>query len=159
MGELQAQISIIGNLLLENKEVAWAYLFGSRARGMSKPGSDWDIALWLSPESAPDRLSTCLAIQAALMESLKTSVDVVDLRGATLLLLREVLKRRLVLVDREPLARGRWELKTLGEYFDWLPYHRQYAQSLIQNLTGKGGESGQRGLGGESPWDIAPIRQ
>jgi len=159
MSEELAQMEKIKGFFQEEERVTWAYLFGSRARGTVQAGSDWDIAVWLPTGSAPECLSICFEIQAALMEMLRAPADVVDLRGATLLLSHEVLKRRVVLVDREPLARSRWELKALGEYFDWLPYHRRYARNLIQELTTGSEELGQRGIGGESTWDIAPIHQ
>lgn len=141
-------------------DVSFAYLFGSRAKGTARPGSDWDIAVWLDIEDPYDRLMRRLDIQADLGQSLGREVDVVDLRSATPLLWNEVIQARGLLWARDPLSQSQWELRAIGEYLDWLPYHRRYASALLDRLTRKEGEGNdQPRVGGDSPWDVKPVRE
>ena len=161
MGEPMTEdmLTCLKKALAAREEVIWAYLFGSRARGLAGPGSDWDVAVWFARMEAFARLTSRLDLQSHLADILGAPVDLVDLNEASPLLCHEVLRGRIVLVDKDPVARAIWELKATGEYLDWLPYHRRYAKHLLQDLMGKGGVNRGPGRGGESPWLATPIHQ
>ena len=140
-------------------DISFAYLFGSRAKGTARSDSDWDVAVWLNTDDPYDRLTRRLDLQSELSRSLGGEVDVVDLRSATPLLWNEVIQARGLLWSGNPLRQAQWELRAIGEYLDWLPYHRRYASALLARLTKKAGEGNdQPGVGGDSPWNVNPVR-
>lgn len=141
-------------------EVSFAYLFGSRAKGKTRPGSDWDVAVWLDADDPYDRLMIRLDIQNALSDLLGQAVDVVDLRSATPLLRNEVIQARGLLWAQDPLSQSKWELQSVAEYLDWLPYHRRHASALLERLAGKDGEAHDQSEADRgSPWDVGPIHR
>ena len=108
-------LTCLKEALAAREEVIWAYLFGSRARGRAGPKSDWDVAVWFRPMEVLARLNLRMDLRSGLTDTLGTPVDVVDLNEANLLLCHEVLRKRIVLVDKDPAARAFWELKVMGE--------------------------------------------
>ena len=99
--------------LLEGEPaVRLAYLFGSAARGEAGVESDVDLAVLLEPAGR------ILEIAERLEGGTGRTVDLVDLRRAPPLLLREVLRDGLVLACRDPLERAEFEARALAEYLD-----------------------------------------
>jgi hypothetical protein len=56
-------------------------------------------------------------------------VDLLVLNRAPVDLIHRVLRDGILLHDRHPAARIRFEVKARNEYFDLLPYLRQYRRS------------------------------
>ena len=110
-------------------EVVAVYLFGSAARGTARSDSDVDVGILLSedPPSTLDGLRLDLA--GALEHELATPVDLVVLNKAPPDLVHRVLRAEKLLVDREPAVRIRFEVRSRNEYFDVLPYLREYRRS------------------------------
>ena len=107
-------------------DVLAVYLFGSRARGNSHSHSDIDIAVLLakSPGSTLDGL--CLDLEADLERYLETEVDLLVLNNAPVDLIHRVLRDDRLLLDRDPSARIRFEVKVRNEYFDIEPVLKLY---------------------------------
>jgi uncharacterized protein len=101
--------------------VVAAYLFGSRARGTARRGSDIDVAVWLDPRLGPrERLDRQLAL-AADLEGRAGDVDVVVLNDAPPLLRHRVLRDGIVILDREPVLHVRLRTDALIEFLDTEP--------------------------------------
>ena len=82
---------------------------------------------------ATDPLSTLdglgLELGNALERHLGRPVDLVVLNRAPVDLIHRVLRDGILIHDRNPSARIRFEVKARNEYFDLLPYLRQYRRT------------------------------
>lgn len=103
------------------KQLLFAYLFGSTARGESGPSSDIDIAVYFTRGTPESYFEEKLSLHADLCRALKRSdVDVVILNNAVnIILLDEIVRTGLVLYDRDPGARTDFELKILHHALDF----------------------------------------
>ena len=103
-----------------------AWLFGSRARGTARPGSDVDVALLYA--SPPDATLSALPerVAAAVEAAMRTEADLVVLNHAAVDLVHRVLRDGVLLLDRRPSARIAFEVRSRREYFDLLPSLGQY---------------------------------
>lgn len=107
-------------------DLVCAYRFGSTARGTDRPYSDLDLAVLLAedPPLTLEGLHSQLA--DALTETTGRPIDLVVLNRAPVDLIHRVLRDGVLLLDRNPSARIRFEVKARNEYFDLLPYLEQY---------------------------------
>jgi predicted nucleotidyltransferase len=112
--------------------VVAAYLFGSVARGSARTGSDVDVAILYStaPEASLEGIP--LALEAELEKQLALPVQVVVLNTAPVDLVHRVLRDGRLLIDLDPSARVRFEVKARNEYFDLLPVLRRYRQLAVE---------------------------
>lgn len=98
---------------------AWAfYVYGSFARGDEWPDSDLDLAVLLPPGvELPDKL----ALIAEVSRQVGREVDIVNLRGASLDLVHELLRDgQPLLIRRESDVLG-WEAERMTDYADFNP--------------------------------------
>jgi len=104
--------------LRARKDVSFAYLFGSMAKGRKLPLSDIDIAVYLSGDLGLGMKK--LKILGGLTECLKTDeVDLVLLNNAPITLRRKILENSKVIIDKDPFLRHKYESLTIREYFDF----------------------------------------
>ncbi|HZX50322.1 MAG TPA: nucleotidyltransferase domain-containing protein [Candidatus Paceibacterota bacterium] len=101
------------------KEVLFAYLFGSHATGHAIAKSDVDIAVYLNPKNKQDQFEKRLELIAALTKLLKKEVDVIVLNMASPFLKHVVFKEGTLVFDRDASSRIDFDLKSLNEYFDY----------------------------------------
>lgn len=106
--------------------IACVYLFGSLARGEAGEGSDVDIAVLFAekPPSTLDGLG--LDLSGELETLIGRRVDLVVLNSAPVDLSHRVLRDGVLIYDGNPSARVRFEVNARNEYFDLLPYLREY---------------------------------
>ena len=102
-----------------------AYLFGSCATSRATADSDVDIAVLLE-RTPPVSLDSLSALRGALERALRREVDLVDMRTAPPDLVHRILRDGRILVDRDPRQRVSFEVQARNEYFDLLPYLREY---------------------------------
>ena len=110
--------------------VAAVYLFGSVARGEPRPGSDLDVAVLLDP--APERgtfESLGLDLRAELESDLGREVDLVVLNHAPPDLAHRVLRDAVLIIEPDPAARVRFEVRARNEYWDLKPYLDEYRRT------------------------------
>jgi len=116
-------------------EVLFALLFGSHARGESRPDSDIDLAVFVSPALSPEeRWKLRLRLHATL-EDLGT-LDVVVLNDAPALLAHRALQGRPVLV-RDRVAYTRFFVRTVARSEDERHY-RQIHQAARERRLAEG---------------------
>ena len=138
----------IAEALASRPEVAFAYLFGSRARGEARPDSDVDVAIYVS---AGDRVgSLWLETMGDLERTLgPLQVDCILLNDSPPGLRFSVVRDGRVLLDRNPDARRAFEVSTRREYWDWEPRRRIHDEALLQRL--------RDGTYGTFPRDTRPL--
>lgn len=94
-------------------------LFGSRAMGVAHADSDTDLAVCRRDQPLP--LDDVVTLSVELGDGLCADVDLVDLRRADPLLLRQVFRRPVVLFETEgSFARER--LRAFHRYEDYRPF-------------------------------------
>jgi predicted nucleotidyltransferase len=104
--------------LQSRKDVFFAYLFGSLAKGRIAPLSDVDIAIYLSEEIGLGIKK--MEILGGLMECLQTDeIDLVLLNRAPVTLRMKILENKTVIVDKAPFIRHQYESLAMREYFDF----------------------------------------
>jgi len=106
--------------LAARDDIAFAYLFGSRAAGKANRLSDIDIAVYLASALGP---SGHLKLLGDLIDIFHTDeIDLVVLNSAPIGLKMRVLKQRRLLADNQPYVRHRFESLTMRSYFDFAKF-------------------------------------
>ena len=115
---LRQLLPAAGSYLQSHRNVLFAYLFGSLAKGDPAPLSDVDIAVFL--KEGVDVAKNKLELLGGLIDILQTDeIDLVILNIAHLPLLMNILRNKKVIVDKEPFARQIFESLTMRKYFDF----------------------------------------
>lgn len=114
-------------------EVLAVYVFGSVATGRATAGSDVDLAILLASNPGPrwDLLQFMLDVDKAIGKS--TDVVVLNRAGEHLKYL--VRRDGIVIFDRAPQARKRFEIRSRKAYEDFLYLHRRYAKKMLKDLS------------------------
>jgi len=114
------------------QSVVCAYLYGSAARGEAHRGSDVDIAVLLreTPPATLDGLGFDIA--GEIERVIGKPVDIVVLNRASPDLVHRVLRDGVLLHESDRRARIEFETRKRAEYFDVLPYLRQYRRSIAR---------------------------
>lgn len=116
--------------------VALAYLFGSRAGGTVRAGSDHDVAvLWDEPEPAFDATVRLAADLAAVVD---TRVDVVDLDRTTLELRGRVAEQGRLLHVGDEARRVRFEVDARLRWVEFRPVIREATRSYLRRVADVG---------------------
>mgnify|MGYP000916195279 CR=1 FL=1 len=109
-------LEILKKNLASEKAVAFAYLFGSRAKGDAGKSSDIDIAVYLKAGTDDFQYRLKLAEQIA-KDIGKQEVDLVVLNRATPLLRHQIVKTGVVVKESRE-DRVDFETRCLQEYLD-----------------------------------------
>ncbi len=112
-----------------SEQIVCAYLYGSTARAQAKPTSDIDLAVLYreAPAATLDGLGLDLA--GMLECRLRRPVDLVVLNRAPPDLVHRILCDGVLVLDRDPSRRIAFEVRSRNEYFDVLPYLREYRRA------------------------------
>jgi predicted nucleotidyltransferase len=117
-------------VIRSDSEIVSAYLFGSRADGVHRDDSDWDLAvLWLETVASTDRFRRRTRLMESLGHLLGTRVDVVDLMSAPVLLAAQAIDGNL-LFDRDPATRSTFEMHIKGREADERIAHRWIRRAM-----------------------------
>lgn len=107
------------------KDVVAVYLFGSHAKGMTRRGSDVDVAVLFKKNARRDLFGASLKISTDLMQILNYNrVDVVVLNTANPVLRNQVYKYGVLVLCNNPLSALRFKARTILEYLDLMPARR-----------------------------------
>lgn len=110
----------------------FVYLFGSRACGQVTPESDVDIAVYLKEKKVKDFFNQRLDLIAELSRLFKKETDVVILNTAPPFLRYVVLKEGRLIFCANNFKKIDFELKSLNDYFDYLPILKIYNERLLK---------------------------
>lgn len=102
------------------------YLYGSMARGDDHDQSDVDVAVLYETDPPNTLEGTPFSVESDLESLLGLPVQVIVLNHAPPDLVHRVLRDGILILDRIPAARIRFEVRSRNEYFDLLPVLKQY---------------------------------
>lgn len=124
---LQPLADRLRRFLVARPEILEAYLFGSRAHGVTHPQSDVDVAVYVDQDQLPEApFGYAAELSTAIGETLQFSaVDVVVLNQAPPLLYHRVLRNGLRLMTRNATATTTREGRALSRYCDAVPHLRK----------------------------------
>lgn len=130
-------IAKIRSYFSANDDTYAVYLFGSQAKGTSRPTSDFDLAVLFKEGLEPyRRFQMKLQITNDLIDLLKHKVDVVDLRSADLCFIHQIMLHKVLLYERAKSERVTFEVDYRKRYFDHVPilnrYHEQVRKRLLE---------------------------
>lgn len=117
---MNQKLDKIKGILRTNSSVEFAYLFGSRAKGISGERSDWDIAIYFRKD--PRKLSkwTVFSLEAELSKEIGNEVQITVLNNLdSPVFLFQIINDGLLLVDSNQEKRILFEAQTLTKYHDW----------------------------------------
>lgn len=121
-------LSNLTNTLKSQKDILFAYLFGSQASGKASPISDTDIAIFLA-DGKSKRFQRKLELISKISQSLGTEAfDLVILNEAPVSLSYPVIKTGKLLFSKRETLRIRFITKTLSIFFD---------QAYLRNIQWK----------------------
>jgi len=109
--------------------VVAAYLFGSQARGTASSRSDVDLAILMREAPPRTLLGQPFELEDELHASLGIEVQLVVLNRAPPDLIHRGLRDGVLLLDRDPSARIRFEVSARNAYFDLKPYLDRYREA------------------------------
>lgn len=101
----------------DREEVEAVYVFGSVAAGRTGADSDVDLGLLFARGFEP-AFQYLGRLRTDLEHELKAAVDLVDLRRASPILRMQVLRKGVLVLDRDGKTGGRFFVRTINEYFD-----------------------------------------
>ena len=113
----------------ETGEEAAVYLFGSVARGNDRPGSDVDLGILYRRDPPPTLDGLPLRLEGEIERLLGRTTQVVTLNTAPADLRARVLRDGVLILDRDPSLRIRFEVRTRNEWFDLQPILREYRRA------------------------------
>lgn len=132
----------VAQLLQTDSRIEAAYLFGSRAKAAKSqsPRSDTDIALFLKQSSVPKSLDIAIEWSLKLERLISGPVDVVILNTADPFLRFQVYHAGTPLFERDPKQSRDFEIRSLYEYWDFLPIQRMIEENSIERLKNDYGQ-------------------
>lgn len=107
-------------------------LFGSRAQGIGKSDSDYDIGV-----IGPNRTSSYDFLYALLAEKINqlVNIDIVFLPDAPMELQSHVAKYGIVLYQQEPISFANFREQVMRTYADFAPLRQIFQQATLQRIS------------------------
>jgi predicted nucleotidyltransferase len=121
-------VAALREALSGRRDVRLALLFGSRARGKARPGSDADVAVL-------GKDLDLLELAADLTEAARVEVDVVSLEDPGYPLLNAVLRDGIVLHEGERHAEATWRSRALMDAETDRPGYERMRDSYLRKLA------------------------
>lgn len=128
---------ILSNILMRYPVVS-AYLYGSYAKGVIRPESDIDIAIYLKPGtklSLNDELT--LGSEIEKLCGFKP-VDLRVINDMPLTIQGEILAKGILLYSADDKERVAFETRTLALYFDYLPHIERFRKDFLESVKKRG---------------------
>ncbi len=135
IGHLYNVESII-KVLENERDILFAYLFGSYAKGTQNEKSDIDIAVYLIDEEILEKDPLYTSRLAIRIENIldKKKVDVRILNGSTLRFRNQVLMHGKLLFSKDEKKRIEFETSSLAKYYDFKPHIDMYDAARRKRL-------------------------
>jgi predicted nucleotidyltransferase len=116
----------------EADEPVAGYVFGSVARGESRPDSDVDVAVLFRTVPAGTLDALALDLRDRLEARVGRAVDLTVLNAAPSDLVHRVLRDGVLVAEGDAAARVEFEVRARNEYFDLKPYLDEYRRTGVR---------------------------
>jgi len=129
----------LSSALESEPDIAFAYLFGSVAKGRSGPLSDVDVAVYFNPTAdARSRFNRRLKLMSMLGKALaRDDVEVVALQDAPLDLAFEILAHGKLIFSKADGPKADFIFETLRRYHDEAP-RRKFEWEVMRDEVKRG---------------------
>jgi len=119
------------------KEILFAYLYGSAVYDPTLSGGDIDIAVYLKPSNMSEYLRKEADLTGLLISRLHTDeIDLRILNVLPLVLQHRILKDGILILSRDEIQRTDFETSVMIRFFDLKPYLDEYRLMLSQKIRG-----------------------
>ncbi len=133
----EAELSTIGHVLARHGGVRFALVFGSTARETARTDSDIDVAV------AVDAGTNLIQLSTDLTHAVGREVEIVDLSGAGVPLLEEVLQDGVVVYERQSHAAASWRGRVLSDLEVDRPWYARMRDAWLRRVAERGLIDGQ----------------
>lgn len=124
----------IKNVVGKHREIIFAYLYGSLAKGEERKGSDVDIGVFLEKDFKRDAFYEArLALEIEKEVKLK-NVEIVVLNEKSLRFLNQILRYGKLIISKNEKERIKFETFVTKNYIDFKPYYEEYDKLRVKRL-------------------------
>lgn len=124
-------IKLLSEIIEKDKEILFAYLYGSCVHRPIPPGSDIDVAVYLKPSDIKGYIKKEEELTLILVTKLHNDrIDLRILNAAPLLLQYNIIKEGFPLFIRDGRERVDFETQVMNRFFELKPYLDEYNRIL-----------------------------
>ncbi len=128
-------IQKVSSFFQNKNEISTIYLFGSFAKGKNRKTSDIDLGVLHNPGlTKVERFEKNLGYALELENLLQASVDVIDLENADPFFLHQVMREKILVLDKNPARRVSFEVSRRRNYFDMKHFYKEYHKQALSRL-------------------------
>jgi uncharacterized protein len=127
--EKDVLVNKISAILGAKESIVFAYIFGSFVTG--DEFQDLDVGIFLVGKTQGPSLLVEIGIERELENSIGVPSDVRVINGAPLSFIYNILKHKIVIVDKNEVLRSDFEGFIYKKYFDLVHLKREYLRELI----------------------------
>ena len=124
-------VEALSGALAQEPRVRLALLFGSRARGAARPGSDADVAV-----AGVD--VDVLHLANVLTSAAGCEVDVIRLERASIPMLTQLVRDAITIYEAEPGAAASWRVRALLELETDGPWYAKMRDAWLARVAERG---------------------
>jgi len=129
--DLKRLFPLLKNELEKEKDVIFAYIFGSYAEGREGPLSDFDIGIFLK-NTSKDFFERKIEFNNLVTSILKTDeVDIVILNEANVEISFNIIKNGFLLLSKDEKSRIEYEKKIIKCYMDFDYYRKRMIKEFF----------------------------
>ncbi len=122
-------IRTISDILMAKEYIIFAYIFGSFTS--EDIFEDIDVGIFVSGERLQSPIKLELETENELEDSIRIPVDVRIINNAPLSFVYNILKRNIVIMDKDKSLRADFEGLIYKKYFDFQHLRREYLREII----------------------------
>jgi len=140
MAKIQKPAALIEQIresLDHEKDILFAYLYGSALYDPTPSGGDTDIAVYLKPSDMKEYVKKEAELTAFLISELGTDeIDLRILNVLPLVLQYSILKEGILVLSRDEIQRADFETRVMMRFFELKPYLDEYRLMVSQRIRG-----------------------
>ena len=113
---IRKKIESLPGFFMDDPNIVFAYLFGGLLKARVSPMSDVDLSVYVKNPKKLDYLELFSRISRILDTD---EIDLIILNNAPLSIVGRILQQRMILADKDPFLRHKYESLILREFFDF----------------------------------------